>query len=568
MQGDFFSHYVYKVYLTKMTNICRFYSRPFLIVIILNALLYFFVGSYLENYEPICSSFIQGLYTKPSTRMWNLDFQFLLFSAYSYINTFFPTIQVYGIVMFTYNFLILTATGLVLYRILNVNLKQKNLILFLLFYLVLATDNFLNIYTNRIAFLLFVTSIGFIESRRIEGKKNGVSFWLLFMFIFIFNCLLRSEIVLLCSAIYILTLLLTRQFYKFSLLPLLSGLFFFITINVVISQLSEARQVFAYKEKDFFDRDNVDYDKLTDLQLLQVKLFKEFQVTDKVHFTLGFYNAISYHNIESYSGNKILRSYLNGFNLRLIRNTFNCSYTNISITRPFIIFCFLAGLLFIYSTRSKHKKTWIIHFIFCMLYPLIICLYILMPVGFLIPYYSFLGMFYTLVYLRYGGKNEYIMVLYLGMLAFVLFNAKKQQNDYQFSFANFKETLQHIEALDHKQGKDKPPVVLATGKYNSYLSVNPFYTMKRQHVLLLNAYLLNSYDSYLDSWKEKCHCDPLSLYEKINYIVSSGSLVVIDEETFEAIQKYLNIVYQRKLVRKEIYNFDTHLKASKFLFVL
>ena len=55
---------------------------------------------------------------------------------------------------------------------------------------------------------------------------------------------------------------------------------------------TEAKKVAFYKEKQFFDREDINYRHLTGNQLLDVEAFNTYKIMDQNHFKINFYNSI------------------------------------------------------------------------------------------------------------------------------------------------------------------------------------------------------------------------------------------------------------------------------------
>ncbi len=274
-----------------------FYVKPLVIITIINTILQIVLGAYLGDYETYFASFLHSTFTKPWGSTIDCSSHIILLHVYNKLAFIFPDYNVYGIILFTYNWIILTLLGLVLYRILRINLFNSNLYLFVFLYGILSVDSYLNIHHTTQALFLMAAVTGFIQSCRFEGKKISATSWFLISVVIIFATLIRFESVWLFSLIYIAGLLLQKQFTKSALLPLfISGFVLLLYYNILVPKMSEEKQVYIYKEREIYDRNNIDYTKLNRIQLLDVNAIKQYGITDKEHYTLRFYDSISKYN--------------------------------------------------------------------------------------------------------------------------------------------------------------------------------------------------------------------------------------------------------------------------------
>lgn len=529
-------------------------SNNFKIIAILfaiNIIIYTFFGSYLEEYEGMLSSFVHGTYTHYAVREWNIDAHFLLFGLYSYINQFFPNLQIYAIILFLYNLFALTAFGLTLYHIINIRAFKYPFLFFCILYCIIAVDYILNLGSTRIAFLMTVSLIAYVELKRLQAVKISRTKWILLIVLLCYFCLIKVEIILLTFIVYIFLLILHKRFYYQVLLLLTVVLLVMFLYNIIISNyLNEARQVFYYKEFDFFDKNNIYYEHLTKLQYLNVEAFKKYLILDKEHFTMSFYNSIA------------LPQGI-GTMLSIVSLFFDSlgSYLN---SLPYLIFALISGLILVLN--NKNRKLWFMQVAFCFLFPFTLSIVIIVPERVLIPYYSIIGIVNILIICNCEKSFKYAIFL----SAITCFFSIKY--DIRTKFENEKiaqaaqTSVNKISLLNLKYKLDKPLIVNTIEYRGRFFPIKPFYKNNRQNAIFLNFFFFNSYNCYLDAWKEVCNCNPLSLSEKVDFIISSGSLFVISDEAFIFLQKYFLQKYNKKIIRIHIDDFDKDLKVCRLLY--
>jgi hypothetical protein len=272
-------------------------NRNTISIIFINLIICFLFGIYYEAYEGVLSSFVSGIYTKPCINDWNNDVQFLLLSLYARINQFVPNIQLYGIVLFILTFIVISFFGIMIFKVLILISPKKNLCLFLLLYIPFSIDNLLNLSSTRIAFYAILSIIMLFEYYRYLNIKKYVIVVVISMLFFIISCLMRFEIVILVSLFYLIVLYVFKRFYIRAIFPFIISLSIFLIYTILISQFAtQAKKTAFYKEKQFIDRNDIDYSNLSKNDLLEVEAFRNYHIIDDVHFKLDFYNRISKSN--------------------------------------------------------------------------------------------------------------------------------------------------------------------------------------------------------------------------------------------------------------------------------
>ena len=534
-----------------------FYIKPLVVITLINIILLSVLGAYLEDYETYFASFLHGTFTKPWGSKTDCSGHIFLLHVYKHIAFLFPNHNVYGIILFIYNWIILTLVGLVLYRILRINLSNSSQLLFVLIYGILSVDSFLNIHHTRQTFFLMAAIMGFIESCRFEEKKIGITSWFLIIVVIIFATLIRFESVWLFSLIYIIALLIQKQFTKTALLPLfISGLVLMLYYNILVPKMSEAKQIYIYKEREIYDRNNIDYSNLNNAQLLNVKAVKQFGITDKEHYTLAFYNSISKYN----ANNKIL-SLTDGIRPYSIFASFKHSRYTFFAGQGYLIFFILSTLLIILN-NFPNKKRYIFYAVLMFIIPFALCSYTIVPLRFLVPYLSVLICINILVYIKCYKTNNIIISFAFLFLLIIFYQAIVSKSKHQYLSKEYDQITSKLHNLSVNKNIKKP--IIINNLYPiRFFPRNPFTKIKKENALFLNLGLFGGWEINKDKWAEECHCNALSLKDKIIYIIENQNLFLVDEEAFKFIQAYVSEKYQLEIKKTNISKFDTNLYICK-----
>lgn len=535
--------------MNKIIKIYKFYSSALLLILLVNLVLFFSFGTYFEEYEGILSTFVNGTYTDYAIKEWNVDTHFLLFWFYSFLNQYVPDVQVYGVVLFTLNCFGLAFFGLVLFRILNINFKNDSIILFIFLYCLVAIDYSVNLGSTRIAFIIAVSVFAFIQSYFFEKKLLRLYHWIFFLIIFLFISLMRVEIVLLTTLSYLVILLFHCRLNKHVLFFLFIVSAVYISYNVVANCfLNEARQVYYFKEFDFIDRDNINYKDLTKLQLMDVEAFKQYLISDKEHFSLLFYDSIELNKSR--------------FNLDSILSTFSNSIKAFKISWMYLLMAFISCFI-LWLSDYRNKITRFFYIGFCLFFPLILCLYLTIPQRFLVFYYSVISVLnFVLVAreIRYQKPVLFVCGLFIILFANSEIEISKRYKtvDERVQLASLK-----LKSLGERIGINTPIVINTTEYMGRYFPVKPLGKLEPQNAIFLSFWYFGSYNCYTDKWERLCNCNPLSLKEKIDYVITSKSVFITDEKTFLFLKDYLNLKYNRQLVKTDIDIFDGELKLCR-----
>lgn len=541
-------------FFTKYFTACKFYGEPLALILAVNVLVYLFFGCYFEGYEGLISALVHGTYTQHAVHDWDFDIHFLQLPLYAMVNRHFDNIQVHGIVMVVYNWLALTLFGLVLFRILKLNLKRYHFLLFVLLYAIASVDSIINLSLNRIIIYSIFSILAFVESRRWEGKEINLLGWGLIAISVFYISMIKGEVAALSCFIFIGLSIALGKFNKYQLLPL--GIAIFVSAGYLFylnNYSSEAKQVYFYKEFDFMDRNNVAYEKLTALEKREVALMRDYQMVDKQHLTFDFYDHISK---EKHS---VVQSLLSGVNKDNYLHTLSVARPNFNIAKRFILFCLIMGVLLLISLPVGRIK-WMIWIILILLFPITICLYLAIPVNFLIPYYLIMGVFFVLKSI-YVDTNQTLLIGLLAVCLLLILNQEyfdvKKHKQNQKAFQEVTAKLAELEDIYKK------PIVINNTMYASYMPANPLGSLERRESLFLNFYFLEAAECYQDNWAARCSCDPFSLKEKLDYVVKNQLIYIVNEEDFNFMAQYMSEKYGLVMRKEDIGDFNERLKICK-----
>jgi len=520
--------------------------------------LFHFLGSYFEAYEGFISTLVSGTFTHPCIFDWNNDLQFLLLPVYAYVNQYLPNIQVYGIALFIFTWCSLSFLGILLFNTLQTIRTQSN-ILFIILYCILSVDTLMNLSSNRIAFIIAVNVFWLTELYRYHKKTLNSLLVVLLFLSFTFACLIMFEVVILCSVFYLIILFTFKKIYARSFIPLIISVSFFIVYNtLIISTATEAKKVGFYKEKQFFDRNDINYYKLQkDLQL-EVEALRIYQITDKEHFQLSFYESVSK---KDHHVNKMF-FLLDGVNYTSFQNILKNSFETPNKIWYLIAFYFLLSVFIMYKLYNINKR-YIFYASFFFFFPILLCLYVKVPIRFTVPYYTILCCINVLICLHYDlvFYKRFCLLISLPLI-FILCAAVNNKTDYTTLDGMYKTGINKLTQNTKTLSSDKK-LVISNLNYNKFFPVDPFMKTTKQNALFLNFYFFASYKCYINTWNEACNCDALSLKDKVDYIIAKEALFIIDNSTLEFMVKYFKMKYNKNLVATKTAAFDKELNIYK-----
>jgi hypothetical protein len=492
--------------------------------ILINTILLYFIGGYLEDYEGLYASISRGLYTDYALNDYFQDFHTLLFYIYTLINKTFPTYNVYGIVLYILNILSLIFFAYVLYKY-----YKQYIFLFFLCYIFFALDSILNISSNRIVITLISTTLFYLLNTEINCKKYVLSF-----LIFTFCLLIKSEIVILISFVYLFGIFFTQKSNKIYLSLFIYSLLYFILVQYLYSIFfTEARQTFLYYEFDFIDKSNINYSILNNSQLIDVIAFKRDNIVDSVHFTSDFYNSIHYDNF-LFSKTNIYQS---------LAKTFSIFKTTILYLLINILFI----LLLIYNKKYRH----VVLCLFILIFPFFVSLIINIPDRFITTYNSILAIFILRLLIINRKWVQFYKIIFLTSITLILIKIPSEINRYQSTQDKVESFFNKIVNLNEKN------IVINNVEYmGRYFPVDPFYRIKETNLTFLNFWYFTTYNSYISYWEKLCSCNPLSINEKLNCIIDNNLFFITSDKDFINLSYYIFNKYNKKISIKNRIRFD------------
>jgi hypothetical protein len=543
-------------------NKLKFYIKPLLIITVINFFILLFFGTYFEEYEGIFSAFIHGTYSIPYDGGWDANLNYLLLYIYEWVACFFPTYNVYGFILTVYNWFIWSLYGLILYRILIVNLKLNiNWTLFIFLYFTICIDNFINLNSTRISIILISTIFGYIESRKMEGNSIKRYEWYCISILILFASFIRFETVLIFSIIYIAILFIYNKFTKSALIAIaISGVIFLIYNITVALYVKDEVKVMTYKEKDIY-RNNINYTKLNKVQLLDVKAMMQYGITDKEHFTSSFYDSVS--KIKSKNG---FLTYINGFRQEFVISTLHSSYRESKSAIGYVLFYFVTIFLLIYK-KILHRNRFIIHTLMLLLIPIFLTLFSVVPSRFLVPYLSIACCINIVLYLKFYKWSNKLHLVYSVCFLLILYNVFKEKDKYIVLNNKYKIISTKLSLLNRNQ-KIKKPIIINNFYSKQFFPITPFEKLIKQNALFLNLYYYIAWDFQQKSWRDVCNCNSLSLKNKLDYVIQNQNLFLIDEVSFNFIKKYMKEKYKIKIIKSNIENFDGDVIVCKLKYEL
>jgi hypothetical protein len=544
-------------YMDRIKAIAEFYLKPLVIIQLLVLVIFIVYGCYFEEYEGFLSTTVAGIYTKPAKLGWDTDVYFMLFYIIMWLVKFAGNYNLYGIVLVFNIWLALTLAGAVLYRILKVNVPGKSVILFIILFIIISVDNIVNLNTTRLAFIYIAAIAGYIESRRFENKAITTLESIFLSLAVIYASLIRFDAVLLFSLVYLVLLFVHKRYTRLVLIPLLISGGVYTLYHVITDRYSsKEKKVLIYKEREIFDRYNIDYDKLSPVHKLDVDAILQYCITDKEHFSVPFYDSISRYKFKGGIG-----TFLNGLHSFSLKITWMLSRDNFWAARYFFIFYCITGLFYLFR-QTPARARYVLQYIFLGMFPFLLCFYTVVPLRFLIPFLSAAGCLN--VFMAVKGKQNYnaVVVCCAAVLFLILYEARKEKTVYEIKAREYHALTTQLMQLDRTQNGTETIVINSVYPLN-YFPVKPFDKLYRQHAVFLNFYLYSADDYQIRTWKELCHCNTFSLKERTDYVVSHQNLFLIDNKAYDFMTRYFSAKYHVRLKRLNVRRFNEDLNVCR-----
>ena len=518
--------------INKSSNI-YFSATIFSISFAVSSITYLLFGTYFEAYEGLLSSFVHGTYTEYALNEYVFDVHFLMLPIYAKINQIIPDYQFYGWYLFILN--IVAHSFLLLYLakiyLVKEGLNTYTVLILLPISFIISFDNVINLNTTRIVFVLSACIFIHIISKVRSQKLVPLDYIKVILFLIFIN-LLRIDAALLASIIFlVITLIITKKIHVLYLVPLLIGILSFATYNFALKfSGNEAKKVFYYQELDLIDRNHIDYDNLSKINLLDVEALTQYCIADK-----NFFSLEDNEKIIGRGKTNIIDSY---FNINGFINTLYLSRLEYYSALHIIIMATIVVFLFIYY--SKDWRSIALGIIFLLL-PIFLCLVIVVPARFLYPYYSILSAVILLKYLKLKMTNKAFLLLLYFFVFICILGAIAKNN---FNLKIEKEFSENIKSLEEIQSSNYDEIIIIENLIpNNFIPVSPLKKLKRYNVLFLNLYWFSSFECFQDKWENICSCDPLSITEKLNFIAEKKYPIIIPKERVNFYKRYLSVKY-------------------------
>ncbi len=299
--------------------------------------------------------------------------------------------------------------------------------------------------------MIVIALIGYIESCRLEGKKIGTLRSSLVLFVFLFTSLIRAEAVIVILVFYIISLFIFRRFYRASLSFLAISLVVFFSFNAIMYFFaSEAKQVFIYKEKQILDRGNFAFESLDEQNQLTLEAFLVHGYMDEDLFKMDFYDTIS-----KYTSVSKWEKFLIQFNPNVFKKALEHSINHSQSAWPYaLLIVVLTGLIVLHFKSFKHQ--YILFLLFALLFPVLLCFYSLVPLRFLVPYFTGVIASAVFIALKLNISPKVLSILLGITLVPILINAHIAKHRYLQKDASFKEISNEIADANAQQSSAQP----------------------------------------------------------------------------------------------------------------
>ena len=204
----------------------------------------------------------------------------------------------------------------------------------------------------------------------------------------------------------------------------------------------------------------------------------------------------------------------------------------------------------------------ILYYLFLAVFPIFICFNSVVPLRFLVPYYSIFGCLNILQYVKRNESVKLVLLFCSVLLFYIFFDEIQIKNKYLKMDSKYNETIYKLIYYSAKSENNKP-IIINLLDSDKFIPVKPLAKLPRMNSMFLNIFLFNANDFYINGWNEICKCNALSLKEKIDFIVVNQNLFLIDDKSFLFLKKYFKVKYNTELNKIDLENFDEELKLCK-----
>jgi hypothetical protein len=537
--------------------------RAIISALVINIVFTVCLGSYFEAYEGVFSSMVSGMYTAPCLHEWFNDVHFLLFPVYAYVNQFFPNVPGYGVVLICLNNIALLLTGIALFKSLERLIPANAFSIFLALYLFISLENLLNLSTNRIVFYLFLGVCWNNEllAGQPDSKRKFLKFFL--WLAMLVACLLRYEVVLICSVVYIGIMFVLKRTGPAVFIPLALGVSVLIAYNIYLSRYApEAKRVSIIRELQFVDRNDVEWERLPGHLASEVEAFKRYGTMDEIHFNWNFYDSVSIKKDDA-SFFKLL----GGVNAGSFFSILNTSVIHIKNIWYIVLFIVLPAVILLkYERHPNYRYRLLLPAI--LLLPVVMCLYELVPARIVVPFYSILLMLNFLFMLQVTEIRK-SRLYFFGLAVLLMFTVKNvyesrlqylhMHRAYRTAMEKLNELTKPVSVPEQHPAK----LFIYQIQLDKFFPVCATSSIAPHDITFVNFYYFASYTCYLEYWDHLGVKNPLSLLEKMIYVAENKSMLVATEESVGYSVAYLKNKYGITLTSRFIDSFDKELNIYR-----
>lgn len=488
---------------------------------IIAACLLFFDFCNVEEPEYLVSASVAYEYMKPVFNAFFLDNNLFVQPILGELNKLFPGVQIYGYFLFLETLLI--GYLILIYILNNQHLEKNRRILLASVFILLHIANFFLLSTTRIATLGII--LFYILYHQKEASRLKLSL------LFFFTLFLRIDAFALLSVLYIaFYIFIYRKVSLKVVIPFIGCVFFLLIYKFfVIYQLDEAFNVFYFRELDLIDRMNVlSTSELSIIDNVILDLLHLGSIEEEV-YTLSFTNRVMSTKV-SHLLNSILEP-------DLYLNTLRNSMENIKSMSTIMIMILTLVAFRILSVLQVNRR--VVLYLLLILFPLVACFYVILPVRFLYPYL----MIIILLILSDFRKVKDYLYLFMIIIIFQFVYLKQLYKSNVSKSDLFYKTMSRAEEL-----KDEYGDFLVFESYGSDIwrfdNPNINYRYTGNHFLFLNYGFYSAIFNYNEKWSEIGCENPLSIYEKVKVLSEKNLPLIVDtKKKIELYEDYLGMRY-------------------------
>ncbi len=483
--------------------------------------LFFYGFCNTEDYESIISAIVAQEYFHISKDMGFWEINVVIIPFISWVNSFFPGVQLYGYYIFFITALVGFLGVHLIIDFKNINRNKKFLISlsFIIFYSI----NLINLQSTRVAVILIFIFL-------IHYTFNTLSKFKLVL-IFIMSIVLRIDAVVLLSLSYVVINFIMNKHRKVRVwFPFIISFTLLLFLNFAVSNFgNEGVKKFYYYEIELSEKQNIDFQSLTKENKLILDYWYSHIVFDENFYKTSFIKEIIAVDEGHFVNNLI--------SPKLYMNTLLRSTPEISEIKLLLIFSFLLIFLNFMFLKKLRFKLLLLYLFF---FPLVICFYISIPTRFLYPYYTTLILFCIILI---PCQKKVIVSLLIPILFIIISYGSKLNYEYSNQKNAFHTTMNKVNKLSKTYGKDLFIEGFHDRSWN-FTTSDIKYVYQGNHVHFINFAYFQYFDFYKNDWANVNQAiNYESILEKIQYLEKTNQPFIIDNESY--IQVYKNYLFER-----------------------